>query len=231
MNNDHCLNGALCFISSARALHTFDDVISSFESFYSSDEISVAKTIIYDIVGENPPKRIGSGKDKRDLQDILDLFDKCDETNKTLPTFVTNSFKAMPPHSSGFLMLSKHIVALMDEISSLKEEVSSLKESRNIADKYLSECCNIKEDISDIKKMLIVKKSPEIATKTTPTNYLNYTDTSVRSKIHVQNQSLSKPHDPIQNKNEEIKEKTLFSEVAASKKVSLNVKKANSDNI
>ena len=80
------------------------------------------KDLFYDIVGERPIRKRNENRILHELQDITGLFNKCDEENKKLPTFVANSFNALPP-LSGFELVADHMVKLNEEILALGKKL------------------------------------------------------------------------------------------------------------
>ena len=87
----------------------------------------------------------------------LTFFD--DLTKKTLsslPTFVADCYKSIPP-SSGYEVLADHMVSFLSEIAQLREEVRQLKISRNDNESMI----DVKEELCDIKNALIMKESRE----------------------------------------------------------------------
>lgn len=148
------VNGVLCYISTARDSYNEQALLSICQGFYSLELIDEAKKVLYEITGEPIKQRRGPGKIKADLSDIIAEFKSADEKNFELPIFVSDNFRSMPP-ASGFEVIADHIITLMDEMGKLKEEIGSLKNPSN------GECnsmLDIKEDIHDIKNILIKKK-------------------------------------------------------------------------
>ena len=94
-------------------------------------------------------------------------------------SFVADSYKSMPP-SAGFVVLAEHVVHLVSEVSDIKEEVRSLKELNS----RMGEILDIKEDIHDVKCML-VKVLPQRSSSTLPSNG-NNNDLVSRSRSQAQ---------------------------------------------
>ena len=71
-------------------------------------------------MGETVAYRRGKGKQKVELGDILDLLSKMDEESIPIPKFVADNHKDMPP-SSGFEVLSEHMLTFLVEIEDLNK--------------------------------------------------------------------------------------------------------------
>ena len=128
-SKEFVVNGALCFISSARHSYTEQALHAVCLGFYSSEKVTEARDLLFSLMGETVAYRRGKGKQKAELGDILDLLSKMDEESIPIPKCVADNHKDMPP-SSGFEVLSEHMLTFLVEIEDLKEEIKSLKEQR-----------------------------------------------------------------------------------------------------
>ena len=70
---------------------------------------------------------------------------------KIISKFVCDSFDSMPP-SSGFEIISLHLVALMDEIANLKNELKEIKDSGIRSNILIDDSTLIKNDLLQIKE-------------------------------------------------------------------------------
>ena len=93
-------------------------------------KISEAKELLFLSAKETATRIRGEGKTRAELKDIVDIFRRFDEKDSSLPTFVADCYKSMPP-SSGYEVLADHMVTFLSEIAQLREEVRQLKISRN----------------------------------------------------------------------------------------------------
>ena len=123
-------------------------------SYYSSDAIIQAKEVLYAFVNDSIVRRRGDGRAKADLSDMIALLRRIDEDNISIPSFVCDNFRSMPP-ATGFEAIADHIVNLMGEISTLRSEVNSLRTSHHPI--TLETLSDLKEDIYDIKNILLQK--------------------------------------------------------------------------
>lgn len=144
------INDILCYISSARHSMRHDDIVRTCLAFYNGDDIIKGKDLLFNIVNEKSKRRRNDNRFLHEVQDILELMKKCDDGGKVLPPFVTDSYKGLPP-SSGFEVVARHMITLIDEISSLKTEVEKLKDSRNEASLCLQDSKLLQEDLLIIK--------------------------------------------------------------------------------
>ena len=161
---DAVINGVLCYLSSARHTLTDQAMCTICLSYYSGDKISDAKDLLFKFANETIIRRRGEGKVKADLIDMIALLRKVDERKESLPQFLADGFSSMPP-ASGFETIAEHIINLTTEINVLKNEIESLR-NKDIPEDKLTD---IKEDIFDIKSMLMQKvTSGEPCIPTTP---------------------------------------------------------------
>ena len=116
--NNAVINGVLCFVSTARESYNEQSIISICISFFNSDKFSKQKSIKFALTKETPTIRQGDGKSKADINDIIQQLKKNEEESVTMPKFLADSYKSIPP-SSEFQILADHIVHLMDVIHSL----------------------------------------------------------------------------------------------------------------
>ena len=120
------VNNVLCFVGSARHSYADKNTVSICEAFYSYEEIFTAKEILFSLCSEHCTRRRGDNRVSADLNDMLSQLRKADENSLDLPKFLCDSHSKMPP-SSGFEVLSEHLVKLISELGNLKAEVSELK--------------------------------------------------------------------------------------------------------
>lgn len=161
---DYAINGLLCYLSSARHLLTEHVLLSVCQSFYCVDKVNEAKRLLYSYTKETPIIRRGDNRVKSDLNDIILLLRKLDEDDFKLPKFLCDNYTSMPP-VSGYEVIAAHIIELLSEIQCLKNEVSLLKASNKST--KIESLTDIKEDIFDIKSMLIQKNTSETASGST----------------------------------------------------------------
>ena len=148
--DDAVINSVLCYISTARHAYTEQTLQSVCLSFYSGDQLSEAKDVLFKTSGETLTHRRGESKSKADLQDIISLFRRLDEEGVILPKFLAETYRGMPP-ASGFEVLADHMVSLLSEMSELRHEISSIKQHRFNSDEIIE----IKEELYDVKSLLM----------------------------------------------------------------------------
>ena len=119
------VNSTLCYMTSARKTYSEHSIITTCLSFYSTDKIYEAKELLYRCIGETAPKRRGDNKTKSDLNDMMETLKKIDSVEISVPDFLSDSHANMPP-SSGFEILSEHLLDIITEVSSIKEKIENL---------------------------------------------------------------------------------------------------------
>ena len=121
VQEDIVINGLLCFISSARYCYAEKDLITVCLTFYNGEKISEAKELLVLSAKEAATRIRGVGKTRAELKDIVDIFRRFDEKDSSLPTFVADCYKSMPP-SSGYEVLADHMVTFLSEIAQLRSK-------------------------------------------------------------------------------------------------------------
>ena len=154
------INGLLCYVSTARNSYSEQDLLSICQGFYQHEKIVEAKKILFNFSGGSITHRRGDSKVKSDMTDILMQFKNADENNIPLPSFVADSYDGMPP-ASGFEVLAGHLIHLMEEMAELKEQIGVLNEAQK--NNRHTDVVDIKEDVHDIKGMLLKKSSLSFA--------------------------------------------------------------------
>ncbi|CAF4271066.1 unnamed protein product [Rotaria magnacalcarata] len=195
------INNVLCYFQSMKDVVPKDNIVGICSVFYSLKDITEAKDLIYNLLGETPIRRRNESKTKNELNDIYDAFTNLSiDKSQTLPKFVAHGFNAFPP-SSGFEIISKHILSLIDEIAALKTEVSELKNCREEQQKGMENCVDVKEDLADIKKLILMQ--PEIikeSNKAANTSYAAVVNRQNR-KQNVTNTINRGPRQNVPNQN------------------------------
>ena len=145
-------NSVLCYISYARESFSDRQIVSVCEGFYKCDEIVSAKEVLYEYSEETLVRRRGDNRIAADLNDILSLFRKLDEDSVILPKFLSDG-KRIPP-TTGFEVITEHIIGLVSEINSLKSEITQLKNQKDqsLSAEFKSELIAIKKSLTDLSK-------------------------------------------------------------------------------
>ena len=154
------LNDVLCFLSTSKNVLKRDAIIAQAVGYYKDSDIREAKKIIFTIVKETPIARKSCQSHPNpsvaDVEDILNLFDKLDRNKFLLPNFVAGSFSALPPFT-GFDYLAGVICSLRDELYAVREELQQLRNCNEKDVKSMEDILTVKEDLRDIKQMLVSK--------------------------------------------------------------------------
>ena len=154
------MNNVLCYIGTARHVLSDQNIVSACIMFYNETLIKEAKEILFNCAVENMTKRRGQNKAKSDVEDILELFKKLDDDSQPIPQFLCNGYAKMPP-SSGFEVITEHLVGLVTEVNNLKEDLKNTENARK------KEFSNMK---SELKGMFKQGSSVSVNSQTSTTN-------------------------------------------------------------
>lgn len=135
------VNNLLCFLSAAKCDYSTETLSDIIVSFYSYEEIKVAKTLLSNIVKKDIVWRRDPDKKRRDLQDVFALHDECVESRLKIK-FVANSHKTMPP--MGLEMMAPLVNNLADEVKKINEVLPKILDIK-------SEVCNIADTVRALK--------------------------------------------------------------------------------
>ena len=144
------INSVLCYINSAIKKLPEEEVLSSAAAYFSADALQAAKEELFtELEIDQVNTRKGSGKELRTCQDLIS---KIKDSKKSLPTYVAETFDAMPPQ--GFHAASNSILAMKDTISMLNEKMEKMCESMELKAS--------KDELNAVKSKLTAKTAPEI---------------------------------------------------------------------
>ena len=141
-------------MSTARNSLADDSIFTTVHAFYSYEAIREAKEVLSNLCDVKGIRRKGEKKLKNEIEDIQNLFDTAFDNKVSLPKFVADNYNSLPP-SSGFECLANRVIILTNEIDTLNREIQQFNLSKDNFNKGLDDCLDIKQDISDIKKMLL----------------------------------------------------------------------------
>ena len=194
-NHEGVANNVLCYISTARNSIARNKILLNCIAYYTSQEIKAAKEVIFNICGLAPINRKGNNKSSANVDDVLKLFDeKSNSDNVVIPKFFADGYTAFPPKD--FDSIAPILAHMSDEISAVKIELNEVKEAKSRDMKALDDFGCVRQDVSDIKLMLLPKNTPPISssfdtqTLQTPTVELNATN---------ENTETSATSEPIDN--------------------------------
>lgn len=148
------INDVLCYISTARSSVPEEVIILTVRSFYDFDKIKKAKDFLCKVCGVKTNRRRNDDKITTEIGDILKLFEDACVGDKEIPKFVAEGYTSMPP-SSGFEIVSEHILSLTNEIEQLKLELKQFRKIREDYSKVMDDSMDLKLEVSDIKKLLL----------------------------------------------------------------------------
>ena len=159
------INNLLCFLRTAKDDYADEVLFDLLLSFYSSDEVKIAKELVADLLKKDITIRKNPGKKKKDLEDIIEYFNEFkDSTNHRKDIFVSDSYKRMPP--LGLEFIAPILTNLSDEIikiNNLLPKITDIKsEVANTADTVRS----MKVQISNLEKK--IANSTSLSAHATP---------------------------------------------------------------
>ena len=155
--NNAVINNVLCFIYTGRNTLSSEEIVSSAVAFYTSEKIKEAKETIFRLYKEKLISRKSCEKYPNpsvpNMMDILKLLAAREGDHQNIPTFLCDSFDAMPPR--GFSSIAGLICDLRDELASLRIEIQEHRKERISDIKALEDISDVKEDVNDTKKAVV----------------------------------------------------------------------------
>lgn len=134
----------LAFIQNKQNVMTADSLVKVCTSSFSTEEIEMAKTLLFDSLKNNQKKiqRKNAGKSGRNLNDMILIFRNTDP--EELPIFVAKDLHRLPPLTFDHVDCTR----LLKDILVLKNEISIIKETY-ATDKQLIE---LKNEVINLKQ-------------------------------------------------------------------------------
>jgi len=142
----------LCYVQNKYASSTKTGLITAVSGFYSVDEITAAKSLLYDIfdklraAGAVPSKlkhrcinrkQVDEMQKRRvDTEDILALFGDLDINKVPLPVFVSANLQRVPPFSpdaTDFCSMAFNVNKLQSQMAVLEQRLSTLTSTQHAA--------------------------------------------------------------------------------------------------
>ena len=104
---NYLVDNVTCYICTARHNLSDDEVSTSFETFFESDEKFASNEFIFSYSKETATRQRGDNRISNDSSDMFVKLQALHESNVSLPVFICNGYK-MPP-SSGIIVLAEQI--------------------------------------------------------------------------------------------------------------------------
>ena len=163
----------LCYVQNNYSSATKSGIVTAVSGFYSNDEISDAKIMLYDIIdklresGCVPPemknrminRKHGDQKRRLDTQDLLALFADIDAHKIPIPVFVAANLQRIPPFApdaTDFCSLAFNVNQMQSQMASLEKDLMTalndagvfrLKVQVNAIDERLSKCIEVQKAV------------------------------------------------------------------------------------
>ena len=147
-NIDTIINSVLCFINSARSDYSYDSLSDVIYSFYSHEEIKVAKELLGNLLKKEIVWRRDPDKKRKDLKDLLEFHDEL-ITSKMKVNLVTKSHKKMPP--IGLELFAPILTNLVEEITKINEVLPKILDIKTEVCNTADTVRQMKVDVNDIK--------------------------------------------------------------------------------
>jgi len=117
------VNELICFVQQRSKAMAVDHLVDLCASFYNSEEIKTALTIVMKAASLRVPAYKGADKDRKSVTDIIKI---CLDPNVQLPAFVALRLDRLPPVDVNHVDVS----ALLQELSLLRSEVKAVAQLR-----------------------------------------------------------------------------------------------------
>ena len=152
-------NNILCYISTSRDSASVNDIVNSTVAFYKDEQIKTAKDLVYKLIKKNAPVRRSCATHPNpltaDVEDILDVFAGCESKGISLPEFLADRFDAFPP--AQLSQIASVINDMREEMARFRDEMAVMRAEKQADIRALEDANCVKNDVSDIKSMLIQK--------------------------------------------------------------------------
>lgn len=148
----------LAFIQNKQNVMTADSLVKVCTSSFSTEEIEMAKTLLFDSLMNKQKKiqRKNAGKSGRNLNDMISIFRNTDP--EELPIFVAKDLHRLPPLTFDHVdctRLLKDILVLKNEISVIKETYATDKQLIELKNEVIilkQTCLNSNYDLNINRK-------------------------------------------------------------------------------
>ena len=150
LNDNIIINSLLCFISSAKTDFSKETLKDVSTSFYSHEEIKVAKTELCNLMKKDVIWRRDPDKKRKDLSDVLEYFDELTSKRNNYK-FVSNSYKGMP--QLGMEMIAPLLINLTTEVSRINEVLPKIMDIKSEVLNTADAVRQVRVEIADIRKM------------------------------------------------------------------------------
>ena len=142
---EYIVNSLLCFINSACSGYSYDSLLDVVFSFYSHEEIKVAKELLCNLLRKDLIWRRDPEKKRRDLQHLLECHQELTASKKKVK-IVTDSYKKMPP--IGMSMFAPILSNLSEDITKINELLPKILDIK-------TEVCNTADTVRQMKMDIV----------------------------------------------------------------------------
>ena len=148
------INSLLCFLQSASndfPAQTLSDLIFS---FYSYEEIKLAKELVYEILNKKYNARNDPNKKIKELDDVVETFNEYEscKSRSNKVRFVCDNYKKMPP--LGLEFISPLLVNLSEEVNKINEILPRILDIKSEVIKTADTVRDMKAELIDVSSLI-----------------------------------------------------------------------------
>ena len=142
------INHLLCFLSSAKNDHSRESLLDMAYSFYSHEEIKLAKTELANILKRDVVWRRDPEKKRKDLDDVIEFLDEL-KASKFKTRFVSDNHKKIPP--VGLEFIAPILTNLTGEVECLNELLPKILDIKSEVVNAADTVRQLRVDVDEIK--------------------------------------------------------------------------------
>ena len=142
------INHLLCFLSSAKNDHSRESLLDMAYSFYSHEEIKLAKTELANILKRDAVWRRDPEKKRKDLDDVIEFLDEL-KASKFKTRFVSDNYKKIPP--VGLEFIAPILTNLTGEVERLNELLPKILDIKSEVVNAADTVRQLRVDVDEIK--------------------------------------------------------------------------------
>lgn len=151
MSKEIIINNVLCFLQSSSGDYSNEVLYDLIYSFYSVDEIKIAKELIANALKADTITRKDPDKKRKILNDLLELFEELKSKNMKI-VYVSDSYKKMPP--LGLEFIAPLLTNLSDEVARINTFLPKIVDIRSEVANTADAVRNMKFSLANIENKI-----------------------------------------------------------------------------
>ena len=151
MSKEIIINNVLCFLQSSSGDYSNEVLYDLIYSFYSVDEIKIAKELIANALKADTITRKDPDKKRKILNDLLELFEELKSKNMKI-VYVSDSYKKMPP--LGLEFIAPLLTNLSDEVARINTFLPKIVDIRSEVPNTANAVRNMKFSLAYIENRI-----------------------------------------------------------------------------